>query len=69
MISQTNGSSVSTAYGSNSVGVKGSRTEAGMTVSKQGDTAKVDSIRESIESGEYKVDLAALSRKIADELL
>ncbi len=69
MILQTNGSSLSPAYGSNSVGVKGSRMGAGMTVSKQGDTAKVDSLRESIESGEYKVDLAALSRKIADELL
>jgi len=36
---------------------------------EQGDMSKVEKIKESLASGEYKVDLQALSEKIADELL
>ena len=39
------------------------------TVSKQGDMSKIERIKESLESGEYKINLQALSQKIADELL
>ena len=39
------------------------------TVSSQGDTSKIEQIKESLASGDYKVDLEALSKKIAEELL
>ncbi|MEA2092190.1 MAG: flagellar biosynthesis anti-sigma factor FlgM, partial [Campylobacterota bacterium] len=37
--------------------------------SKQGDTSKVEQVKEALESGEYKINLEALSQKIAEELL
>ncbi len=66
MISQTNSSAVRTAYANN---FGESKETKGATVSKQGDTSKVEQIKEALSSGEYKVDLEALSKKIADELL
>ena len=66
MISQTNSSAVRTAY-ANSFGE--SKEAKGATVSQQGDTSKIEQIKESLASGEYKVDLDALSKKIAEELL
>ena len=66
MISQTNSSSVRTAYTNNFGETKDAK---GATVSKQGDTSKIEQIKESLASGDYKVDLEALSKKIADELL
>ena len=66
MISQTNGSTVHAAY-ANKLG--DSKEAKGTTVSKQGDTSKIEQIKESLASGEYKVDLDALSKKIAQELL
>ncbi len=66
MISQTNGSAVRTAYSNNLSETKGTK---GATVSKQGDTSKVEQIKEALASGEYKVDLEALSKKIAEELM
>ena len=67
MISQTNNSLVRNAYGNNQSGVKTQRTP--LNITKQGDTSKVDQIKESLASGEYKIDLEALSKKIADELM
>ena len=69
MISQTNGSAIRTAYANNFGESKGTKDASGATVSKQGDTSKIDEIKESLSSGEYKVDLEALSKKIAEELL
>jgi len=66
MISQTNGSAVRTAYANNPSETKGAK---GATVSKQGDTSKIEQIKEALAAGEYKVDLEALSQKIAEELL
>lgn len=69
MISQINGANIRNAY-PNSVGDKKEVSEkSGASVSKQGDTSKVDQIKEALESGEYKINLEALSRKIADELM
>jgi anti-sigma28 factor (negative regulator of flagellin synthesis) len=39
------------------------------SISSQGDTSKVDQIKNAMQSGEYKVNLEALSQRIADELL
>ena len=66
MISQTNSSAVRTAYANNFGETKEAK---GATVTKQGDTSKIEQIKEALTSGEYKVDLEALSKKIADELL
>ena len=69
MISQANSSAVRTAY-TNSFGEsKETKDAKGATVSEQGDTSKIEQIKESLASGDYKVDLEALSKKIADELL
>ena len=69
MISQSSGSSVLASYSTNLGEPKNVKGSANATVSKQGDTSKIEQIKESLASGEYKVDLEALSRKIADELL
>jgi anti-sigma28 factor (negative regulator of flagellin synthesis) len=67
MISGINSSLVGSAYGQFG---EAKNIKAGMTtVTKQGDTSKIEKIKESIAFGEYKIDLDALSKKIADELL
>ena len=71
MISNINGVAVASAYtnNSNEKVQKGATQKAESTISTQGDKSKVDQIKESIESGTYKMDLQALSEKIAEELL
>ena len=68
MISQVNGSVLRNAYAS-SLGESKEANKAATNVSKQGDTSKVEQIKEALESGEYKINLQALSQKIAEELL
>lgn len=67
MISQLNSSAVKSAYSNN--GEQKTENKEDMNVSKQGDMSRVEKIKESLAAGEYKVDLQALSEKIADELL
>ena len=67
MISQTNSSSLRGAYTNTLSEAKA--TKQSTNISKQGDISKIDRIKESLDSGEYKVDLEALSKKIAQELL
>ena len=69
MISQTNSAAIRSAYASNVGEPKDVGKKATTTISAQGDMSKVDQIKEALESGEYKVNLQALSEKIADELL
>jgi len=69
MISQSNSSSVRATYAGNLGESKNTKASANTSVSKQGDTSKIEQIKESLASGEYKVDLDALSKKIAQELL
>ena len=69
MISQTNGSAIRSAYSSNLTEPKDVEKKGKTTISAQGDMSKVDRIKEALESGEYKINLQALSEKIADELL
>ena len=68
MISQVNGANVRNAYTANTVDNK-EVTKKASVVSSQGDLSKVEKIKEALEAGEYKVNLQALSEKIADELL
>ena len=68
MISQLNSSALRSAYASN-FGETKEADKATTNITKQGDTSKVERIKESLESGEYKINLEALSQKIAEELL
>lgn len=67
MISQAGSRVALNAYASTVSETKEAPQKA--TVSKQGDMSKIERIKESLESGEYKINLQALSQKIADELL
>ncbi|NOQ29482.1 MAG: flagellar biosynthesis anti-sigma factor FlgM [Helicobacteraceae bacterium] len=71
MISQSNSSALRNAYMGGDLKAKpmphsGNETTS---VAKQGDTSRVDSLKSSIASGEYKVNLDALAEKIAEQLL
>lgn len=68
MISQVNSAAVRLAYTNGSEETKDTKRQSS-NVSKQGDTSKIEKLKESLESGEYKVNLQALSEKIAEELL
>ena len=67
MISQINNASVRSTY-SNSL-AENKDVSQKSNVTKQGDTSKVEQIKEALESGEYKINIEALSKKIADELM
>ena len=67
MISQIGSSAALNAYSNSSSESKEITQKT--TVSKQGDMSKVEKIKESLESGEYNMNLQALSQKIAQELL
>ncbi len=69
MISQVNSATVRNAYATGSNEAKGVSKRANASISKQGDMSNVDRVRTSLESGEYKVNIQALSEKIAEELL
>ena len=68
MISQLNSSTLRSAYASN-FGETKVADKATTNITKQGDTSKVEQIKEALDSGEYKINLEALSQKIAQELL
>ena len=67
MISQLGNSAVLNAYSNNSRDSKDVTQKT--AISKQGDMSKVERIKDSLESGEYNMNLQALSQKIAQELL
>lgn len=69
MISQVNGGAIRSAYQSGETQTKADRKDDKLQVSQQGDYSKVDAIKESIEKGEYRVDLDALAQRIADDLM
>jgi len=66
MISQTNNSALRAAYPNKASEAKEPKQAA---VSTQSETSKVEKLKESIDSGEYKVDIQALSEKMAESLL
>lgn len=67
MISKLNSAAVHSAYASKTNDSK--TTKSGVEATKQNDTSNVEKLKGSIDSGEYKVNLDALSQKMADELL
>ena len=68
MISQANYSAVRTTYPSNTADAKASKA-ASTTLSQEASTSKIEKFKESIDSGEYKVNVQSLSEKMADSLL
>jgi len=70
MISNVNTTVVRNAYGSNNLNEnKDIKPNARLSESKDGALSKIERLKESIDAGEYKIDLSALSEKMADELL
>jgi len=64
MISQVNASVANASYQEAT-----KNTQKTGSVTKQGDTSKVERIKADIEKGEYRIDLQSLAEKIADELI
>ncbi|MEO1938439.1 MAG: flagellar biosynthesis anti-sigma factor FlgM [Sulfurimonas sp.] len=69
MISSLNGSVAGRAYNTVANENKELKQNAKVTSSKESGQTKIERLKESIDSGEYKVDLTALATKMADELL
>jgi anti-sigma28 factor (negative regulator of flagellin synthesis) len=69
MISGVNSSVVSSAYANNMNENKEIKPNAKLSSSKDGSQTKIEKLTEAIDSGEYKIDLSALSKKMADDLL
>jgi len=70
MVSNISGSSIRSAYANSFAEPKETqKSEVKANISKQGDMSKIEKIKESLQNGEYRIDLHALSEKIADELL
>ena len=69
MITQTNSAMIRNTYTSSFSDNKDMKARTSVNVTKQGDTSKVEQLKDAINSGEYRIDLQALSQKIADELL
>ena len=68
MISQVNSAAIRNAY-ANTLSDNKDVDRKSPSITKQGDLSKVERIKGELESGEYKINLQALSEKIADELL
>ncbi|QOP44069.1 flagellar biosynthesis anti-sigma factor FlgM [Sulfurimonas sediminis] len=68
MISKVNNSVLGSAY-MNSTLSNTQKKESTSVTAMENKSSKVEQIKESIDSGQYKVDLSALSKKMADELL
>jgi len=68
MISSVNSSIVRNAYASSTNENKEIKPNAKLATSGSSEN-KIEKLKEAIDSGEYKIDLSALSHKMADELL
>lgn len=68
MISQLNSAGIKTAYQNGNTEPKANAKKT-QEMNKEADMSKVDTLKESIQSGQYKVNLEALSKRIADELM
>jgi anti-sigma28 factor (negative regulator of flagellin synthesis) len=67
MITQANSSSVRATYASNTADTK--ITKSKLSTTQESGTSKIEQLKESINSGEYKVNIESLSEKMADSLL
>ena len=69
MISQTSTSAVRSAFANTLGGTKSPKTNADTQANKQEGLSRVAQLKESITSGEYKINLDAVAKKMADELI
>ena len=69
MISQTNNSAINAAYQTQTKSNDTRATKQNSDVAKSNEINKIEELKESINSGSYKVDIDALSEKIAESLL
>jgi len=67
MISTLNGSLARGVYQDSSLKPK-DQEKSVQTVVKQGDTSRVEELKTSIANGEYRVNIEALAKRIAQEL-
>ena len=67
MISSVNGSLIRGAYPETILKSK-EQDKSAQTVTKQGDTSRIEELKAHIEKGEYRVDIEALAKRIAHEL-
>jgi len=69
MISQTNNSAINAAYQTQTKSNDTRAAKQNSDVAKSNEINKIEELKESINSGSYKVDIDALSEKIAESLL
>ena len=69
MISNINSSTVRGAYANSLNENKDIKANAKLTASQDGSKNRLEKLKEAIDAGEYKVDLSAIAKKMADELL
>ena len=69
MISKVNNTAVLSGLNDKSSAEKVNAKKHGVSISSQGDTSKVQQIKNAIESGEYQINLQALSELISEELM
>lgn len=67
MISSVNGSLIKATYQEPAVKAK-EQEKSAQSVTKQGDTSRIEELKASIEKGEYRVDIESLAKRIAQEL-
>lgn len=67
MISSVNGSLIRGAYQESSQKTK-EQEKSVQSITKQGDTSRIEELKASIEKGEYRVDIESLAKRIAQEL-
>jgi len=67
MISSVNSSLIKAAYQEPSLKTE-EQEKSTRSITKQGDTTRIDKLKASIEKGEYRVDIEALAKRIAKEL-
>ncbi|MDD5051674.1 MAG: flagellar biosynthesis anti-sigma factor FlgM [Sulfuricurvum sp.] len=67
MISSVNGSLIRGAYQDTSIKTK-EQGKSTQSITKQGDTSRIDELKASIEKGEYRVDIESLAKRIAQTL-
>ena len=67
MISSVNGSLIKATYQEPAQKTK-EQEKSVQSITKQGDTSRIEELKASIEKGEYRVDIESLAKRIAQEL-
>ena len=68
MISSINNATIRGAYQDSNLKTK-EQEKSTQTITKQGDTSRVDELKASLDNGTYRVDIETLAKRIAQELV